>query len=248
MSGEPAPLKGSGPSASHARARTSVVPLKDARCASTAWQLGQPEPPYRVQDDQTVIVDPTTHRIGSTWLNRGLHLVGAWLTHSHWDHTKVSKKPLSEVEDSKSSCMRQNLSGLGGAAPERSTAHPMWPRPSTLAPDEAVRTPGHTPGHLTLATASLFLATACSWDDAVGPICMERPCGPARVVVVPPEQDAGFAGRLGGAAGPYDWPTGACLISHWPMFSQGTSHGCARSDEAGRLALPRLRRAWRAVP
>jgi len=113
-----------------------------------------------------VVIDPFD---AAFWFEvaaeRGRRLVGAWLTHSHWDHTKGVEEAIE-------------LGGEGfevivhSAEKERG-----WTGPHTRALDsapnvatalhvgeltfEAIRTPGHTPGHLTFLGHGIVVSGDC---------------------------------------------------------------------------------------
>ncbi|MAI09355.1 MAG: hypothetical protein CMA08_02080 [Euryarchaeota archaeon] len=149
---------------------TATVVHSTAACRVLQAQLGEWDNLNHLivctASKEAVVVDPFDAAFWfETAAAHGFRLVGAWLTHSHWDHTKGIEEALA----------------LGGEGFEvvvhEAERERGWSGPHTRALDtppnvatalhvgeltfEAIRTPGHTPGHLTFLGHGIVVSGDC---------------------------------------------------------------------------------------
>jgi len=115
---------------------------------------------------QAVVIDPIE---ADYWFevaaSRGVRLVGAWLTHSHWDHTKGVEMALERGGEGFEVVVHEAEKERGWNGPHTRTID--TPPNVATALDvgeltfEAVCTPGHTPGHLTFLGHGIVVSGDC---------------------------------------------------------------------------------------
>ena len=115
---------------------------------------------------QAVVIDPfDAHFWFDVADERGLHLTGAWLTHSHWDHAKGVEEALEMGGEGFEVVVHEAEAERGWDGPH-TTAISCAPLVATALQVgdlafEAVRTPGHTPGHLTFLGHGVIVSGDC---------------------------------------------------------------------------------------